>query len=76
MNLNWFDSIVYGLISGFADILPVSAQAHQTLMLKFFGVRGNMAVMELLIHIAVIAALYINCRSQMVRMRRAKALSR
>lgn len=76
MNLNWFESLLYGLFSGLTDILPVSAQAHKTMMLKFFGIRGNMDVMDLLVHLAIAAALYINCHSQLVRMNRARMLAR
>ena len=59
MKLNWFESMLYGLFSGLTDILPVSVQAHQTLMLKFFGVKGNMELLDLLIHLAIAAALYL-----------------
>ena len=76
MKLNWFESVLYGLFSGLTDILPVSAQAHKTLMLKFFGIKGDMALLDLLIHLAVALALYIHCRDQLVRMIRAKTLSR
>lgn len=76
MKLNWFESVLYGLFSGLTDILPVSAQAHKVLMLKFFGIKGNMELLDLLVHFAIAAALYVNCRSQLVRMGRAKALSR
>ena len=76
MKLNWFESMLYGLFSGLTDILPVSAQAHKTLMLKFFGIKGNMELMDLFVHLAVAAALYMHCRSQLGRMTKAKALSR
>lgn len=76
MNLNWFESMMYGLFSGLTDILPVSAQAHKTLMLKFFGVRGNMDLIHLLIHLGICAALYLNCQKHLVRMSRARALAR
>jgi len=76
LNLNWFESMLYGLFSGLTDILPVSTQAHKTLMLKFFGIKGHMEVMDLLIHLAVASALYINSRSQLVRMNRAQRLAR
>ena len=75
MNLNWFESMLYGLFSGLTDILPVSAQAHKTLMLKFFGIKGNMELMDLFVHLAVAVALYIHCRSHLGRMTRARALS-
>lgn len=76
MNLNWFESMLYGLFSGLTDILPVSAQAHKTLMLKFFGIKGNMELMELLVHLAIAVALYLDCRPQLVRMNRARRLAR
>lgn len=76
MNLNWFESMLYGLFSGLMDILPVSAQAHKTLMLKFFGIKGNMELMDLFVHLAVAVALYLDCRPQLVRMNRARRLSR
>lgn len=75
MNLNWFESILYGLFSGLTDILPVSAQAHKTLMLKIFGRSGSMELLNLLVHLAVAAALYSACRSALVRMNRARKLS-
>lgn len=76
MKLNWFESVLYGLFSGLTDILPVSAQAHQILMLKFFGIKGNMELVDLLVHIAVALALYSSCRTQLIRMGRAETLSR
>lgn len=76
MDLKWLHSIFYGFVSGFADILPVSAQAHRVLLLKFFGVKGDMALMDLLIHIAVFAALYYSSQAQLIRMNRARALAR
>ena len=76
MNLNWCESMLYGLFSGLTDFLPVSAQAHKAMMLKIFGTSGNMDLMNLLIHFAIAAALYINCRSHLVRMNRASRLAR
>lgn len=76
MDLNWFESIMYGFLSGLTDILPVSAQAHRTLMLKFFGIKGEMELLDLLIHMAILAALYFSNQSQLVRFARARALAR
>ena len=76
MDLNWLHSLLYGFVSGFADILPVSAQAHKVLLLKFFGVKGEMDLMNLLVHLAVAAALYYSSQTQLVRMNRARALAR
>lgn len=76
MALNWLQSILYGLLSGLTDILPVSAEAHRILLLKFFGLQDNMNAMDFLIHLAVFAALYFSSQTQLVRMSRARALAR
>lgn len=76
MNLNWFESILYGLLSGLMDILPVSAQAHRVLLLKFFGVSGSADLLNLLIHLGITAALYISSQTQISKMMRARSLAR
>lgn len=76
MDLNWLQSILYGFISGLAEILPVSAKAHQTLLLKFFGLKGNMELMDLMIHLAQCGALYFCFREQLLRFSRARALAK
>ena len=76
MELSWFKNLLYGLFSGLLDILPVSAQAHSALLLKFFGVKASSDVQNLLIHLAVFAALYYSSQSNLVRMNRARALAR
>ncbi len=76
MDLNWFQSILYGFLSGLMDILPVSAQAHKVLLLKFFGQKGNADLMNLLIHLGIFGALYLSSQSQIIRMNRARALAR
>lgn len=76
MDLNWFESFLYGLFSGLADILPVSAEAHRILMLKFFGIQSNTELMNLLVHLGVFGALYCSCRKQIVRISSARRLAR
>lgn len=76
MNLNWLQSILYGFLSGLTDILPVSSQAHKVLLLKLFGIQVGMEFIHLWIHLGIFAALYFCCRSQIVRINRARALAR
>ena len=76
MELSWFESCIFGLFSGLLDIVPVSAEAHRILLLKFFGVKASSDFLNLLIHMAVFAALYYSSQNQLVRMRRARALAR
>lgn len=76
MELSWLKSLMYGLFSGLLDILPVSAQAHSALLLKFFGLKASSDVLNLLIHLAVFAALYYSSQNHLTRMNRARALAR
>lgn len=76
MELNWLQSILFGLVSGAADIIPVSGQAHRLLLLKFFGVNQLPNLLALLLHLSVSAALYLSSQGQFVRMNRARALAR
>lgn len=76
MELSWFQSCILGLFSGLLDMVPVSADAHSVLLLKFFGVKASSDVMNLLIHMAVFAALYYSSQTQLIRMKRARALAR
>ena len=76
MELNWLQSILFGLVSGAADIFPVSGQVHRLLLLKFFGVNQLPNLLALLLHLSVAAALYLSSQGQFVRMNRARALAR
>lgn len=76
MEMSWFESCILGLFSGLLDILPVSAQAHSVLLLKFFGVKVSSDLMNLLMHMAVFAALYYSSQTHLIRMKRARALAR
>lgn len=76
MELSWIKSCIFGLLSGLLDIIPVSAQAHSVLLLKFFGMKSSSDLMNLLIHAGVFAALYYSSQTHLVRMSRARALAR
>ena len=75
MNLNLFQSVLYGLITGLAEILPVSATAHRALLMKLFGESGDSPLLRLMVHIATIAALYYSCHTQILRLLRAQRLA-
>lgn len=76
MELSWFESCIFGLISGLLDIIPVSAPAHSVLLLKFFGVKAASDLMNLLIHTGLFAALYYSNQTQLIRMKRARTLAK
>ncbi len=76
MDLNAIEQVIYGFLTGLTEILPVSARAHSTLMLKVLGADNVSNLSVLLIHIAIAAALYSSSQTQIVKMSRARRLSR
>ena len=76
MNLSWLESLIYGLVSGIADIIPVSAQGHRVLMLKLFGETKDLDLMRFFVHMGIFSAVLFYCQPHLVRFFRAKRLSR
>ena len=76
MNLNWFESILYGLISGISNLLPISSKAHQELALLFFGAKSADPVRNLIVHIALLCAVYFTCRPMFEQLARENASRR
>ncbi len=76
MELSGFEHLIYGLVSGLTEIFPVSARAHSAIMLKVLGADRISGLPVLLIHVAVLAAIYYSSRPQLVKMSRARRLAR
>lgn len=76
MSLNLLESLLYGLVSGLSEILPVSGTAHRQLMLRLLGESGEQGLLRLMIHIGILAALYYSCQNHILRMIRARKLAR
>ena len=74
--MNILESIVFGLFSGLSDVLPVSSQAHKAMILKIFGEKAENPILRLLIHVAVLAALYYSCSPHITRIVRQLRLAR
>lgn len=76
MTLSWLESILYGFISGLTEMLPISAEAHRLVLLKFFGVGKEPVLLLLLVHLASFGAVYVACQTQIVKLMRARSLAR
>ena len=76
MSLNPLESLLYGLVSGLSEILPVSGTAHRQLMLQLLGESGEQGLLRLMIHIGILAALYYSCQNHILLMIRARKLAR
>lgn len=75
MDLNWIESLLFSFTAGIAEILPVSSQAHEALLLKLFGTTSD-PLMKLLIHAAVWEALFLAMRRDIDQMMHAARLAR
>jgi undecaprenyl-diphosphatase len=76
LELSFLENLILGLISGFAEVLPVSAQAHRLVILKILGHGTDSAVLRLMIHLGTVGALYFYNKGYIVRMMRARRLAR
>ncbi len=74
--MDWLYHILYGFLAGLADILPVSAPAHTTLMSIMMGQDGVSPLTRILVHLATLGALYYGSQNQIIRITRAVKLSR
>ncbi len=73
--MSWLESIIYGFVSGLAEFLPLSDQAHQALLLRLFGMPAREPLRDLLVHLAALAAVVVGCWSVLQRLRREQGLS-
>lgn len=75
MEWNWLHSLFYGLISGFAEFLPVSAEAHSILFQRLTGVGNEMVGFRLICHLGILFALLLSCHPQLEKLRREKRIA-
>lgn len=66
----FIESILYGLIYGLSEFLPVSSKAHQTLMQYLFWPDTGDSLQNLLVHIGLLLAIFISCRDILLRIMR------
>jgi len=73
--MDWLESILFGFVSGLTEFLPVSASAHEALLLTMFG--GSVTpLLRLVIHAAALLAVYQSCAEQIGAMMREQRLIR
>ena len=74
--MNWFESFLYGLVAGFAEFVPVSSQAHQTILRYLFGETVEHTFMRIAIRLGILSALLFTSRSLLLRLKKASQLSK
>ena len=74
--MNWFESIIYGLISGLTEFLPLSSSAHQQIYLQICGeVRPDYA-RNLFVHIGLLIAVQFFCRPMFLSIKQSSSNTR
>ena len=73
--MNFFECIIYGVVSGLTEIFPVSSQANQMVMRHLFGVPQKEPIRDLLVHIAIVLAIFLACRGMFSKIRREQVLA-
>lgn len=73
--MSLFESVFYGFVSGLTEIFPVSSQANQMFMRHIFGVAKKEPIRDLLVHIAILAAIFLACRGMFAKIRREQTLA-
>ncbi len=70
MNISMIESVIYGLVCGFAEFLPISSTAHRNMLNTLFGVDQEEPLMAMFLHIGALMALLISSRSLLHRLQR------
>lgn len=74
--MNWLQSLLYALVSGLAEFLPISSHAHKAMLLYLFGCAEEPPLLGLFIHIGIAIALFFGAKTYLVRLQREYRLMR
>lgn len=74
MEIGWLESLLYGLLSGFTEFVPVSAQAHGAVLRRLFGC-GEIHFIDLTVHLASLISLLVCVYPQFSRLNRVRKLA-
>lgn len=74
LNVNILESLIYGLISGLTEFMPISSQGHQALLKQIFGVTSPDPIRDIMVHIAILAAVFVTTATYLDRIRRERKI--
>lgn len=59
MNLSIFQAVMMGLTQGLAEFLPISSSGHLMLMQKLLGIPSTGLLLEVLLHVGTLVAVFV-----------------
>lgn len=74
MELSWFESFIYGIISGLSEFLPISAEAHRALYLRLIGA-GDYNLLRFMTHLGALLGLLITCWPMISKLSRERKIA-
>ena len=74
MGLNWLQSLIYGLISGFTEFLPISSDGHRIIFLELIGAADS-ASLRLSSRIGALLALIFLCAPMIAKLNRERKIA-
>ena len=74
--MDWLWTILYGFVAGFAEFLPLSSPAHQSISAAVFGLASAAPLRQFLIRAACLAALLSACGREIDKLRRDGRMAR
>lgn len=74
MELSWFESFIYGIISGLTEFLPISAEAHRALYLRLIGA-GDYSLLRFMTHMGTLLGLLITCWPMISKLSRERQIA-
>lgn len=74
MELTWFESFIYGIVSGFSEFLPISAEAHKALYLRIVGA-SDYGLLRFMTHTGALLALLITCWPMIAKLNRERSIA-
>lgn len=74
MELSWFESFIYGVISGLSEFLPISAEAHRALYLRLIGA-GDYNLLRFMTHMGALLGLLITCWPMISKLSRERKIA-
>lgn len=74
MELSWFESFIYGIVSGLAEFLPISAEAHRALYLRLVGA-NDYGLIRFMTHMGTLIALLVTCWPMIAKLERERQIA-